>query len=432
MPPFLNTPDVSSSEIEKCDFADYCKAVEQARLERPSTGCRSLRDAAIENIITNMHLMSFELLEALADKAHLLKSIWQRIQKRSVTMVTNDLPHLCTHVENFSTACTQLTISRQFITFDSFKIFSKLLFEESDSDSQLFLYEQVIRKPTLSLSTYIVPMTSVAIDFITCLSIASRFSISELVKLASVRNLGTLELVEQSGQDFANRITDRLVRVWSESSSKRGAFPVLRVLRFVSCRSLTADVLTYLNSFPSLGMVVFAGHDFDVSTATTKASKEGWDPLSRVSASRDVPVPCHQQEHLRSDVVADPLSKSANFARSKNSAHYLPARFFMYLDFLEVGRRRSNKDIVASGLPSENQSFFGSDFCGIPTVVMQLGPKEAVSSNACTAFTRFDFGSSRRNVIFRYAPKRSIVPQSRHQLRKGKKQKLESMMKSFN
>lgn len=127
------------------------------------------------------------------------------------------------------------------------------------------------------------PLESTSLDFLSHVSIGGfcSFDTFELMALSDLRNLSALEIIQPSDEMKAvfPRVTDRLVRGWSE---KPTPFPMLRILRIWGDNSTSENSLQYLSAFPSLLL-------YDV-----KSARSGWENI-------DVTAPEHGWR------VAEPL-----------------------------------------------------------------------------------------------------------------------------
>jgi hypothetical protein len=161
------------------------------------------------------------------------------------------------------------------MSFDIWRMFSKLL-DRGDTTLRLIRYREAIESPRSPLDIYTAPLTSIEFEFITSLSLTTGFSLSDLVKLSSITNLGVLEIVNTSGT--AQRIIgDRLIRAWNIAALNDGAFKVLRILRLWNHIEVTSKSLVYLNSFPALGLYDVRGCGFDAHSRINARSL-GWQP----------------------------------------------------------------------------------------------------------------------------------------------------------
>ncbi|KAL2061233.1 hypothetical protein VTL71DRAFT_7506 [Oculimacula yallundae] len=81
-------------------------------------------------------------------------------------------------------------------------------------------------------SAYTKALDSPTFEFLTYISISTLFSIPELVKLSSVKNLGILEIIQIIRDKHQSSITDRLIRAWYHSefgtSASTGTTPSRR------------------------------------------------------------------------------------------------------------------------------------------------------------------------------------------------------------
>ena len=113
---------------------------------------------------------------------------------------------------------------------------------------------------------YIDPIISNSFDFITSLCITTPIPVPDLIKISTIRNLGTLEIINRdtSSVGYAQMgVTDRLIRGWYTAATEEGAFPVLRVLRLWNHEDLTTKSLVFLNGFPSLAVYDVRGCCFN-------------------------------------------------------------------------------------------------------------------------------------------------------------------------
>ncbi|KAK3321639.1 hypothetical protein B0H66DRAFT_177250 [Apodospora peruviana] len=187
--------------------------------------------------------------------------------------------------------------SRGGLCFHAWKIFSKHLVAAAatgDPDSstipmELYRYRKQIRYPSRELSYYTAPLdSSPTVDFLTFLSIhqVAAFQADELLGLARLKNLAILEIVENGTLDPQDKVSDHLIKGWSEMEDP---FALLRILKINSNRTLTWRSLQYISKFPSLVFYDISGpsplwvpiHDSDI------AVRHGWmlfdEDLSRLS-----------------------------------------------------------------------------------------------------------------------------------------------------
>lgn len=165
------------------------------------------------------------------------------------------------------------------------KISKRILSEKRDTVTELGLrrYRQEIESPGPELSFYTGPVTSTSFDFLTSLTITAWYPIHDLVNLADVVNLGILQIYETE-ESIIKRglemlVPDRLLRAWAELAVEKGAFSVLRVLKFhVLEGGLTDASLRHFNSFPALGLIFPGPHGISNSVAV-KAKEVGWRAL---------------------------------------------------------------------------------------------------------------------------------------------------------
>lgn len=125
---------------------------------------------------------------------------------------------------------------------------------------------------------------------------------SELVDVASVKNLVALELTmsetaSASNEETATALDSRIIRTWSEmaegfslAGDTGGAFAHLRVLKIAHQTEVTTTALRYLRTFPSLQHVIICNCPKIVHAFKSNRSIEGWHLSSSVSAGHHAPV----------------------------------------------------------------------------------------------------------------------------------------------
>lgn len=166
---------------------------------------------------------------------------------------------------------------------------SKLLLPEGgDQMLGLYRFRQHICRPTEELQRYTQPMSSLATDFITHLVIAGgcEFSTSELLRLAEVRNLGVLELIQPADEVCAvfSKVDDRLIRGWT---AVEDPFPLLRVLRIWGDHGVTQKSLRLVSEFPSLVLYDILGSRDGWSRTLEQAGEQGWELAQPASGLED-------------------------------------------------------------------------------------------------------------------------------------------------
>lgn len=173
------------------------------------------------------------------------------------------------------------------MNLDTWKKISKRLLSEKNGtakDLGLRRYRQEIESPGPELSFYTGPVTSTSFDFLTSLTITAWYSTRDLVNLADVVNLGILQIYETEESMLEHKleklVPDRLLRAWAGLAVEKGAFSVLRVLKFhVLEGGLTDGSLRHFNSFPALGLIYPGPHGMS-EFASVKAEELGWQALS--------------------------------------------------------------------------------------------------------------------------------------------------------
>lgn len=181
-----------------------------------------------------------------------------------------------------------------------------------DQTQSAHLYCTQYRHPSSPLDVYIAELSAPLNEFIAHLHITTRnradFGVSELMKLATMPNLGVLEIIEQPGSDEGRygqnagghlnpqQVSDRLVRGWS--LTRPYSFPALRVLRLWGCDSdiLTPACLQYAAGFPLLAHFDVSVHYDSQHTMAgpwsgilQTASTSGWAGF----ALQELPLPAY-------------------------------------------------------------------------------------------------------------------------------------------
>ncbi|KAL2072358.1 hypothetical protein VTL71DRAFT_11701 [Oculimacula yallundae] len=237
-------------------------------------GARSLQDTAIEVAIENLLDLDFEGVSRLPTKFVL--RIWK------------------------------LANERYHIPFSVWVIFSRVLRDEEDIPLNVLRFSYQIEAPRMNLSKYTQALNSPTFEFLTYISISTLFSIPELVKLSSVKNLGILEVVHNIRDKHQSSITDRLIRAWYQAVVDDGAFSVLRILKLWNHKELTQQSLNYVTSFPSLALFDVRGCTFDTGSRAT-GTVLGWSSTLDVGLLAFFDVQCVQRAvSMRTSVQADP------------------------------------------------------------------------------------------------------------------------------
>lgn len=128
-----------------------------------------------------------------------------------------------------------------------------------------------IRLPTADFNVYIKPLQATrAFDFVSHIRVAgvNHIRTEDLLLLPSLRNLGVLEIIEGQLDSGHPRISDRIIRTWSED---KAAFPNLLVLKIFSRFDVTMESLQYLARFPALAV-------FEIQA-------KGWSDCKKVAAT---------------------------------------------------------------------------------------------------------------------------------------------------
>lgn len=191
------------------------------------------------------------------------------------TLAGLPMPYLC-RIYNESVATGMLS-------FHAWKILSKLFVADPGHqnyipDDDFYCYCILIRSPSYELSYYTGPVSCPdSFDFLTCIIIDNidSFRTDEFLSLARLKNLLTLKIVDQ-----AVRVTDRLVKGWSETE---GGFPVLQQLTLTS-RAISLSSFQYISTSIS-SLALYKMHnstrepfsDKDWRDCRDIAQKTGWD-----------------------------------------------------------------------------------------------------------------------------------------------------------
>ena len=188
------------------------------------------------------------------------------------------------------------SICRNVVSLNTWLIFSKLLSHDDAATLKLLRYRQSIRTPKLPLHMYTSPLTSKSFDFITSLSITTKFPVPDLFKLSTIPNLGILEIINGKERS-AYGVGDRLIRAWHLAAMDNGAFSVLRILKLRNHEELTSQSLIYLNSFPALAIYGVGGCGFSLSSKID-ARRFGWRPTREIDLLRLLETTCVEKVTL--------------------------------------------------------------------------------------------------------------------------------------
>lgn len=171
----------------------------------------------------------------------------------------------------------------------AWKLFSKILVaDDEDKTLGLYRFRQHICRPTEELKVYTQPLTTPSADFITHLVISGgcQFSTHELLRLAHMKNLGVLELIQPADEMRATfpKISDRLIRGWTEMENP---FPLLRVLRIWGDQEITQESLRWVTKFPSLALYDVMASRNDWPSPSGAALEYGWEIAGSASGIED-------------------------------------------------------------------------------------------------------------------------------------------------
>lgn len=165
---------------------------------------------------------------------------------------------------------------------------ASLLREDEEIPLGLYKFRKHICKPSGDLQTYAKPVTSLSLDFITHLVLSGgcHFSVTDLLSLTDIKNLGVLELIQATDHDGITTpdISDRLLRGWSE---KDDPFPLLRILRIWGDRSVTQASLRWVSCFPSLVLYDVQAYRNDWMKPHEHALEHGWEVVETSTGPND-------------------------------------------------------------------------------------------------------------------------------------------------
>lgn len=163
-----------------------------------------------------------------------------------------------------------------------------LLKEDEDIPLGLYKFRKHICKPTGDLQTYARPLTSLSLDFITHLVISGgcHFSVTDMLSLTDMKNLGVLELIQSTDHEGVTTpiLNDRLLRGWSE---KDDPFPLLRILRIWGDRSVSQGSLRWVSRFPSLALYDVQAYRDDWTKPHEHAAEHGWEVVETSTGPND-------------------------------------------------------------------------------------------------------------------------------------------------
>ncbi|KAI1349226.1 hypothetical protein F5Y01DRAFT_188953 [Xylaria sp. FL0043] len=199
---------------------------------------------------------------------------------------------------------------------------------------------------TQPLVTYIKPLVSDTLDFLTHLVIAGKVSgwTTELLQLYQLKNLAVLEIFSPNLNKWDNtdafpKLTDSVVREWSRTP---GAFPFLRILRVWGEDHTTRDSLRYISAFPSLVVYDVAGRKrhwarkrYNFEVPAWKPTRWTWTTDPAQNAFRYVGLfnsSLHDDESpIRERILRIPESSHLGSARGVQEANKAPGKFEDYL-----------------------------------------------------------------------------------------------------
>ena len=203
-------------------------------------GCSSMMSTAIRTVLTNLTSLTPESLETVPWLVG--QMLWERICAQ-YGLVSSEVQYILIN------KCSNLD------SLHIWKVFAVAYAGEA-GDTSLKHWQIVISQPDMALPSYIKPITSTSIQWITNLHLSQVVcSRHELIHLSKLSNLETLTIgngveVPETGFD------DGIVRAWARSATEGGAFSVLRILALRSQNLITSKIFTNLNSFPLLSVLL--------------------------------------------------------------------------------------------------------------------------------------------------------------------------------
>ncbi|PKS07109.1 hypothetical protein jhhlp_005708 [Lomentospora prolificans] len=175
------------------------------------------------------------------------------------------------------------------LTMDTWSFMASLLYDLSDHldldayqrQWQVDLPRRQGRYGSDGLAIALAPAHSPDLDYITHLVIkcASALNEQELISIAGLKNVGLLRISDMpdyptdSDPVPVGRITDRIIRGWSE---KENPFPVLRILQIAGCSEITPKSIPYWNKFPALAVVTVRGYPSRWACTVGVEDVNGW------------------------------------------------------------------------------------------------------------------------------------------------------------
>ncbi|KAI0121674.1 hypothetical protein BJ170DRAFT_132293 [Xylariales sp. AK1849] len=344
---------------------------------RGQEGPRSLVETAIQVVGDNFGLVEDNALQYLPD--HLVWMIWD-----------------------------YLTSPSKALNFQAWKMFasysSRVELPQGRVPLKLFKHCQELRQPSGPLTSYTNPMMSTTFEFISHLTIAdgASFEVSELLKLPEMKNLGVLEIVQPQDPSKAAifpRVSDRVVREWSQTP---GAFPCLRVLRIWGDNFTTSRSLEYAARLPALAIYDVAGRYEDWRSRDCvhpqwERRAELWGGLvenalrATLASLITVSTSHHQEQNVdivRSsffeeyDLAMKDLEKQVNHIPvdqvqksigslvlrpgyqedRRNAGHWLTFDVWGYGLFSQIGKLWSDRDLRAEGVAIDSMFAIGNHF----------------------------------------------------------------------
>lgn len=147
-------------------------------------------------------------------------------------------------------------------SLQEWKVFSRRMLKNTRTRTMdTYRFRRCILEPTLPLPSYLRPVMSDSLEFLTSLSIygTARHTFHELLALADMKNLATLRIVSTCCPE-ENRIPNMLLRLIEEWAALPDPFPALRLLRLWGGDLNVGACLEHLYKFPSLLVFEHSSH----------------------------------------------------------------------------------------------------------------------------------------------------------------------------
>jgi len=248
------------------------------------------------------------------------------------------------------------------------------------------------------------------------LSITIPLPLQDLAKICTIKNLGTLEILNPatgslSHESAASSVTDRLIRTWHHAAVEDEAFRVLRILRLWGHPEITQQSMVYLNSFPALAIYDVRWCGFVLSASTVKNHE--WKPILEPNILGLLDSVCAERVALmrsnlgiegtpnqkafsprlkdrsrlrripRSEVLGylaqsrPPFPEEASDKSDKHTSSKGTATWESTINaiFSRIGELRNDTDLKKAGIDVGDQVLVGTELVNsVPIASLRLGP----------------------------------------------------------